>query len=273
MFGGADPTISGMLPRDIEIRRNHFHKPAVWKDRWLIKNLLELKIGQRVLVEGNVFENNWRGGQAGFAILFKSTNQNGRATWSQTSDVTFRNNLVKNVAHGVQIAAKPEKYSAVKAARFSFSNNVFDRVGSGTYPGGRLFQVDGIAGLTIANNSAVSTHSAILLYGGRTSALVMKNNVFAKTSYPVFGDAKGVGTPALNYYAPGWIFSGNVVAGGSASRYPAGNSYPSTTASIGFVSVSTGNLSLSSSSPYSGSGANYATVTTQTSGVVREYTR
>ncbi|HEX3160575.1 MAG TPA: hypothetical protein VHQ45_18800 [Gemmatimonadaceae bacterium] len=273
MFGGADPSISGMLPRDIEISRNHIHKPAAWKGKWLIKNLLELKIGQRVLVEGNVFENNWAAGQTGFAIVLKSTNQGGRATWSQTSDVTLRHNIIKNVAHGVNIAAKPEKYAAVKAARFVFTNNVWDRVGSGTYPGGRLFQVDAIAGLTIESNSAVSTHSALFLHGGRTSALVVRNNAFGKTNYPLLGDAKGTGKRALDHYAPGWIFTGNVLAGGSASSYPTGNWYPSTTASVGFASVSAGNLAISSASKYASAGVNYSTVTSKTSGVVRTYTR
>ena len=33
LFGGADPRIDGLVPSDIEIRRNHFTKPTSWKSR------------------------------------------------------------------------------------------------------------------------------------------------------------------------------------------------------------------------------------------------
>ncbi|MEO8336000.1 MAG: Ig-like domain-containing protein, partial [bacterium] len=41
MFGGDDPIINGVLPSDIEIRRNHIFKPTSWKGKWLVKNLFE----------------------------------------------------------------------------------------------------------------------------------------------------------------------------------------------------------------------------------------
>src|SRR5207302_2038114 len=64
MFGGADPSMHGLVPSDIEIRRNHFAKPLAWKIgnpeyagiHWTVKNLFELKNARRVLVEGNLFE-------------------------------------------------------------------------------------------------------------------------------------------------------------------------------------------------------------------------
>ena len=50
MFGGADPSVSGLVPSDIEIVRNHFAKPLRWKKEhptfegteWAVKNLFEL---------------------------------------------------------------------------------------------------------------------------------------------------------------------------------------------------------------------------------------
>jgi len=66
MFGGAAITIPNVIPSDIEIRRNHFFKPLAWKPgnpafagaAWTVKNILEFKDAQRVLVEGNFMENN-----------------------------------------------------------------------------------------------------------------------------------------------------------------------------------------------------------------------
>jgi hypothetical protein len=55
LFGGADPRIVGLVPSDIEFRRNHVFKPFSWKVgdpayagiRWTVKNS-ELKNAQRV---------------------------------------------------------------------------------------------------------------------------------------------------------------------------------------------------------------------------------
>jgi hypothetical protein len=90
MFGGADPKIHGLVPSDIEILRNHFRKPLAWKKDdpsfagtpWSTKNLFELKNARRVLVSGNLFEQNWVSSQSGFAILFTVRNQDGRSPWS-----------------------------------------------------------------------------------------------------------------------------------------------------------------------------------------------
>jgi hypothetical protein len=58
-FGGQTPGVSGLIPSDIEIRRNHITRPMRWRGVWQVKNLFELKSAQRVLLEGNVLENNW----------------------------------------------------------------------------------------------------------------------------------------------------------------------------------------------------------------------
>ena len=79
MIGGATPLINGLTPSDIEIIHNHFYKTLEWRDnapllqghnKVLTKNLLELKNAQRVLIDGNVFENVWPDGQTGYAVVF-----------------------------------------------------------------------------------------------------------------------------------------------------------------------------------------------------------
>ena len=47
---------------------------------WTIKNLFELKNAQRVLIDQNIFENNWADAQNGFAILFTPRSEDGRRT-------------------------------------------------------------------------------------------------------------------------------------------------------------------------------------------------
>ena len=80
-FGGAVPTITGLIPSDIKIIRNHFYKPLTWKGKWVVKNHLEFKVGTRVLIEGNVFENMWKQDQAGYALQLTVRTENGRLPW------------------------------------------------------------------------------------------------------------------------------------------------------------------------------------------------
>lgn len=103
MFGGGEPRIPGLVPSDIEIRRNHLFKPLRWRRgepdfvgiQWTVKNLLELKNAQRVLIEGNVLENAWAESQGGAALVLTPRNS-GTAPWTVVQDVLFRNNLVRN---------------------------------------------------------------------------------------------------------------------------------------------------------------------------------
>ena len=96
MFGGGDPGIAGLVPSDIELRHNHITRPLAWRNKWQVKNLVETKNVQRLLVEGNVIENNWSDGQTGFAFVMKSENQDGTAPWSTSRDVTVRLNHIRN---------------------------------------------------------------------------------------------------------------------------------------------------------------------------------
>ena len=69
MFGGGDPEIANLVPSNITIRRNLFTKPTAWKTQnWTLINLLELKNAQNVVIEGNIFENNWVAKHQGYAI-------------------------------------------------------------------------------------------------------------------------------------------------------------------------------------------------------------
>src|SRR5262249_39240039 len=67
--GGGDPYITNLIPSHITIRRNQIAKRMEWLPlKWTIKNLIELKNAEHVVIEGNVLENNWAAGQQGYAI-------------------------------------------------------------------------------------------------------------------------------------------------------------------------------------------------------------
>ena len=129
MFGGSDPSIRGLVPSDIEIRRNHLFKPLSWRPgdpgfagvAWPVKNLLELKNAQRVLIEGNLLENNW----GGAAVVLTPRNQYGTAPWSVVQDVLFRSNIVKNGVSGFSLQTSDDEHPSQPTKRIALVNNAW----------------------------------------------------------------------------------------------------------------------------------------------------
>jgi hypothetical protein len=264
MFGGGDPSIPNLTPSDIEIRRNHFTRPMSWKGVWTVKNLFELKHAQRVLVEGNVFENHWADAQNGSAIVWKSVNQYGTAPWSVVRDITFRRNRLRNVSGGIALAARPEAHPAVPASRVRIADNVFDSVNVGAFIGhGALFALgDGPASVTIEHNTALHggpANSAVAMDVAppQMARFVFRDNVLTRGQYGIFGSGAGEGVSALTFYAaPGFKFERNVLIGpNNGALYPANNSFPATIAAVGFVNAPGGNYRLATGSPYKKSGS------------------
>lgn len=242
MFGGGDPAISGLVPADIEVVRNHLAKPLRWKKddpsfggvEWAVKNLFELKNARRVLVDGNLFEYNWPHAQNGFAILFTVRNQDGGAPWSVVEDVTFTNNLVRHVAAGINILGRDDNHPSEQTRRIAIRNNVFLDVG-GPWGNGRLFQLlEGTSGVSIEHNTAFQTGS-ILFGGDRTphTGFAFRDNVVPHNEYGITASGTGPGNPTLERFFPGAVFRGNLIVGAKAGVYPQGNLYPASLEEIG----------------------------------------
>jgi hypothetical protein len=266
MFGGAMPA-QNVVPSDIEIRGNHFYKPTSWKGVWLVKNLFEIKNAQRVLLEGNVFQNNWRHGQDGMAINIKVSDQNGKCTWCVSQDITFRKNIVRNVDGGMKISA---------TNRIVVRNNLFKNLrafGSN----GRLFQLlRGAEHVRIENNTGFGTYGIISAGSVPMAGFVMRNNIVARGAYGIKGDIGGEGTGTLEALMPSYTFLRNVLIEAPSSRYPENSFFPSSTSAVKFVDYSGGNYRLASTSPYKGKGtdgkdpgANIDAIVAATDGVVR----
>jgi hypothetical protein len=83
-------------PTDFEVRNNHFFKPVSYAlctgcngEHVEFKNHFEIKNGQRLLLEGNEFENDWMGwqtDQSGYALVIGARNQNNSAFLTGSSD-------------------------------------------------------------------------------------------------------------------------------------------------------------------------------------------
>jgi len=271
IFGGADPWIANLVPSDIEVRGNYFFKPLSWRigdptyggTPWQVKNLFELKNAQRVLVDGNIFENNWLHAQNGFAILFTVRNQDGTAPWSVVQDVTFTRNIVRHTASGVNILGQDNNFPSQQTKRILIKGNLFDDVDSARWGGdGRLYQIlSGTAEVTIDHNTAFQSDEIIMADGPLNTGFVHTNNIAPNNQYGVAGTGTA-GNPllTLSTYFPGALFSRNVLMGGNAASYPINNFFPATWGAVGFVDFAGGNYHLSASSPYKAAGTDGADV-------------
>lgn len=207
MFGGATPAIAGLNPSDIVIRGNYFHKPQSWftSNQWTVKNLLELKQGVRVLIQQNLFDGHWIDAQSGFALIFWSVNQSNQAPWSETSNITFVENVLRNAPSGINLSIGYE-HPAIPMSRVLVARNVIYRLGSdGTYPGeGKTLQVlDGVGHLHIIDNTIVGAHSTLFLAPDgnppRRENFVFSRNVGTFGFYGVFGSGFGVDAIRARY--------------------------------------------------------------------------
>ncbi len=235
MFGGAQPAYTANVPSDITITRNHIMKPLTWRPgdpsyggtHWGVKNLLELKNAQYVLIEGNILERNWGQEQPpGYAILLTPRpEQSGAQT--VTSDVTIRYNLIRRVAGGLSIMGRSTAYDTTRRTeRVVLNDNVWEldysvwsqsASGEGTRP---QLITNGAYGVhwqhnTILSNGANINSATYFVPGGYAFAgYAFENNIVPAGSYGLLVEGCGNGDPCFSTTAaPGNSYRTNVVTG------------------------------------------------------------
>lgn len=227
MFGGADPGISGLVPSDIEIRRNYIYTPVSWKGVWTKKNLFESKNAVRVLLEANVFDGSWTDGQTGWAVILKSANQSGNCRWCRTTDITFRRNLIRNAGAGINIAPRGDNPATdTTARRVVISETVLENIGVSPFTGdNRGFQL-------LMNTHHVTIERSVLAVSSSLKAAIMldkspgssapvfRDNILARGQYGVIATGAGPGTASLNQGAPGHTWSNVAMIGAQYGTYP-----------------------------------------------------
>lgn len=235
LLGGAVPGINGLVPSDVTFRRNHVSKPLAWRERKLnVKNLFELKNARRVLVEFNVFEYNWEAGQSGFAIVLTPRGERGRASWATVEDVTFRYNVVRHAAGVFNVLGRDDEGPSGQLRRLKIVHNLVYDVDGARWGGAGVFlQVgDGPAEIVVEHNTVLHTGTVVSAYGGSRSnpvpisKFVFRDNLARHNRYGIHGASRAVGNDTLDTFFPAAVFTGNVLAGGRASQYPADNFFP-----------------------------------------------
>ena len=264
LFGGGDPDIPNLVPGNITIRRNLITKQLKWMSQsWTVKNLIEFKNAQNVVVEGNTIQNNWAAGQQGYSILFTPRNQYGTAPWSVVRNITIRNNIIRHMSAVFNICGFDNLATSQQTQNIQIINNLIYDISSSyetpNNPANGLFAVIGAApkNITIDHNTVDEDGSlTVSFYKGTTpsgsytiSGFVLKNNLLRDNKYGIFGQDSSPGTASLTMYTPGAYVQANAIGGASAKVYPAGNDYPTLTQWLAdFVSVSSANYQLVSSS-------------------------
>jgi hypothetical protein len=234
LFGGAVPAIDQLVPGNITIRRNHIIRPVSWRGgTWMVKNLLELKNARDVQIDGNLIENNWEKDQNGFAILF-TPRASGAAPWSTIQRVRFENNIVRHSGSAINVVGYDNLATTQQLRGLVIRNNLFTDINGSTWGGAGIFlQIgDEAADVHVEHNTVMHTGHVVSVYGGTPTAPRVStgfrfvSNILKHNSYGIYGNGVGTGNPAIATYLPGSVITGNVLAGGNASLYPAGNVFP-----------------------------------------------
>lgn len=223
-------------PTDIKVTRNYFYGPpalrfnttnnATLSDGRYYKHrqFLEFKRGERILVDGNVFESQWSDNvTGGHAIVLTPRVGNATKTYGPTNvirDLKISNNTFKTVGGGIVAAGtEGEGFADTPAgARWTINNNLFYEIDGLTLCSnqslgadlqrGDALQFGGIFEDFLWSHNTIWNQighkpEVLLLEPGRSGGVRFENSLFGMqhTTYAwgITGDALDGLLPALTY--------------------------------------------------------------------------
>lgn len=265
-----------------------------------MKNLIELKNAQRVLLEGNILENCWGGfTQHGNAIIVNGLNPaDNTLSHISVMDFTVRYNRASHTASVFSLANPGPNNLPI--GRISIHDNIFDDVSSKYQNGETVGAFAGVysycSSTTCGNGNILINHNTELITDpikwfavvgavrGPIPNWTYKNNIVSinagpaiiNTGFPGCADNTINNTAKLVACFSPYAMNDNVLIGGSGP-WPIGNYLPPTPAAVKFVNYNNangGNYQLLSTSPYHNAGtdgkdlgADVTAVSSHTSGV------
>ncbi|MBV9572927.1 MAG: hypothetical protein JOY93_02645 [Acidobacteriales bacterium] len=250
MFGGGPGTVT---PTDITVLRNHMFRPLAWHrgeqgfvggadgHPFIVKNIFELKVGIRVLLEGNILEYSWGGfSQAGFGILLTPRNQ-APASMTQISDVTIRYCIVRHTGSGMQISNPHGTPGALAGERYSIHDVVFEDIDHERFEGhGNLAQIsmDGKGDAPVLRHVKIDhvtgfPRHVLLNVGGPDPSpmtdFVFTNNLVSSGERPMTSTGGPCGArrtepkDLLEGCFKQFEFRNNLIVGSASADWPKGN--------------------------------------------------
>jgi hypothetical protein len=175
---------------------NYFNHPAAWQTSTpiipFVKNLFELKVGKRVRLTDNVFENNWDrgGGQYGYAIAltprnWQDSNYGGVPailSTNEVSDVLVANNVVRNVGGFISTELTdgmcPSSVSCIPSVRHLISDNLADYDTKYFSTAGGI-SVSAVQDWSVKRNTLLGHNTA----GGRAAPAMHGNRAFCSGTF------------------------------------------------------------------------------------------
>lgn len=184
MLGGGNsctstsctPRIPGAIPSDATITRNHFTKLyGAWNGKpqpgptYDIKNSFEVKNGQRILLDSNVFSYDWGQGQNGEFVLLTPragclsppSASNCADPQATASDITITNNVFEHggqVFNGAGVDNYAVPYVKTASQRVLIQNNLANDINGASYVGNGYFgSVQETTNWTINHNTVINT--------------------------------------------------------------------------------------------------------------------
>ena len=301
LFGGVQT--NSVTPADIEISHNHMFKPLTWMPGhsgfvgrpnsdstkctktpgycpFVVKNLIELKNAQRVLLEGNILENCWGGfTQHGNAIIVNGLNPaDNTLSHISVMDFTVRYNRASHTGSVFSLANPGPNNLPI--GRISIHDNIFDDVSSKYQNGETAGAFAGVysycSSTVCGNGNILINHNTELItdpikwfavVGAVTGPIpnwTFKNNIVSvnagpaiiNTGFPGCADNTIDNTAKLAACFSPYAMSDNVLIGGSGP-WPTGNYLPASATAVGFTSYNNangGNYKLLSTSRYHNAG-------------------
>lgn len=224
---------------------------------WAIKNLIELKNAQNVVIDGNVIENVWAAAQNGYAIVLTPRNQYGRTPWVVVRDVAFTNNIIRSAASVLTLMGRDDNYASQQTQRVTFRNNLIYNIDPrGSYA--KTFVIGySPSTVTIDRNTIIHANSSVLFpHSGQIQGFTFTNNATLHNQYGIMGDGGRTGSYSIDMYFPGGVVTNNVLAGGNASLYPVPNAFPTLAQwNASFVDLANHDYRILSSSVFYSAGA------------------
>lgn len=213
---------------------------------WQVKNLLEFKLMDGALVQGNLFENCWAQGQTGEAFAMTPRNQGGTANWSVVQNVMIRDNWIRHCSRGLIFLGNDDQGDGTKISlqlnHISIINNLWtDIVG-----GYKAYNAAASNGMWMALNigtrhvpprDIVMDHNTVICDGMAIGVslkadeatpfpnITWTNNLMLHNTYgirEVNTGLYGSGDPTINAAFPvssGRDFRKNTLAGGPTNIY------------------------------------------------------
>ena len=276
MFGGAVPLITNLVPSDITIVGNQIQKNLTWRGQaapynWVVKNLFELKIAQRVLLDGNVIQDTWSAGQDE-ALIIRTTNAGGDCPWCVVQDVTVTHNIIQHAPMAIVVADYDcPGMPCIETRRVLIQNNLLSDINRVKWGGaGWLFQLSMHATPPPSLHDVIIDHNtgfedARVMYLGDSGPITnfqLTNNIFSLSGGIIGGGTVGLTSTFARWVSPPYVYDQNLLidsTGNPVSGYLPHTLWK-TQARTGFTRYSgtppdySGNFQLTSSSPYHDAG-------------------